>query len=137
MGLGTSDKIFTNCEGNGECGTERKGDGWLLWKSNGSVAEIATSTDRSDGGVLLGRSEGRNRGEDGLERLLWCCCSGGNSMNNDSSSKSVGFWNIRANSSLTLDTDRSEADCASLATRLVEGAIVEETPSRWAPKMTR
>ena len=84
-----------------------------------------------------GRSLLRNSGDDNGERLLCLCCAAGTSMKRDSSCKSVGFWNILANSSHRLETASSPADCASLLVRLVEGAMFDETPSRWAPQMIR
>jgi hypothetical protein len=55
-------------------------------------------------------------------------------MKSDSSARFEGFWKILISSSLRLGIDCSETPRASLVARLVEGAIVNETPSRWAPK---
>ena len=54
----------------------------------------------------------------------------GTSIKREASSRFEGFWNIRTNSLRRLDRDCSEADCASLFTHLVEGAIVWLKPPR-------
>ena len=87
-----------------------------LENSCGSIIEY------DDGEPLCGN--GRKRGEDEGDRLLWRCCSIGTSIKSEASSRFEGFWNIQTNSSRRLDRDCSEADCASLFTCLVEGAIV-------------
>ena len=46
-------------------------------------------------------------------------------MNSEVSCRFDGFWKMAINSSLR---DCSEANCASLSTRLVEGAILERNP---------
>jgi len=76
----------------------------------------------------VGRSDVWNRGDDRGDKWLCRCWSGGTSINRDSSRRSVGFWNIRTNSSLSVWRAGSEAWEASLVVCLVKGAILRKPP---------
>ena len=74
----------------------------------------------------VGRSDKENSDEDGVGRLLCVAWASGTSINRGSVDELLEFRNATISSSRRL--------CRRVLWELVEGAMLNETPSRWAPK---